>query len=230
MVALSVAQKVAIWLIPVLFAITVHEVAHGWVARQLGDPTASRLGRLTLNPVRHIDPIGTLVVPLLSVLISGFVFGWAKPIPVTWGNLRNPKRDMTLVALAGPLSNLCMALGWALVLKVTVLYYEAMAWVTEPLILMGIAGVFVNSILLVLNLVPLPPLDGGRVVTGLLPGKLAWHFARLERFGLLILLALLVTGLLQAVIGPVIYVCLWLLSGVGGVSVETINQGIILLT
>jgi Zn-dependent protease len=199
---LNLMQRIAVWALPVLFAITVHEVAHGWVARRLGDPTAMMLGRLTLNPVRHIDPIGTVVVPVLMLMVSPFIFGWAKPVPVTWENLKHPKRDMALVALAGPAANLLMAVFWALVMKIGFTLGGELAWVAVPLIYMGGAGIAINVVLMVLNLLPLPPLDGGRVVTSLLPGPLAWQFARIEPYGILILLALLFTGVLGQLLWP----------------------------
>jgi len=205
MLELSVAQKIAIWLLPVLFGITVHEVAHGWVARYLGDPTAMMLGRLTLNPVKHIDPVGTILVPGLLLLAPvSVIFGWAKPVPVTWENLRHPKRDMALVALAGPGVNLLMGIGWALVAKLGVTYYQALGVFADPLIFMGVAGILINTILGVLNLLPLPPLDGGRVLAGLLPSRSAAKFARIEPYGIIILLALLVTGILGQILWPAI--------------------------
>jgi Zn-dependent protease len=199
---LTTVQRIAVWALPILFAITVHEVAHGWVARRLGDPTAYMMGRLTLNPIRHIDPIGTVLVPLALTLMGGFIFGWAKPVPVTWENLRNPKRDMVLVAAAGPLANLAMALLWALAMKVGVLLGDEARWVALPLIYMGFAGITINLVLMVLNLLPLPPLDGGRVVAGLLPDRLAWRYGRLEPYGLMILLALLMMGWLGHLLWP----------------------------
>lgn len=201
---LSLIQKIAVWVAPVLFAITVHEVAHGWVAKQLGDPTAMMLGRLTLNPVKHIDPVGTVLVPSIALILAGFVFGWAKPVPVTWRNLKHPKRDMALVALAGPAANLLMAVGWALVLRVSLLYHESMAWIAEPLIWMGIAGVFVNCVLLLVNLLPIPPLDGGRILTGILPGRLAYQVSRIEPFGIFVVLALFMTGVVNILV-PTVY-------------------------
>ncbi len=223
---LSLVQKVVAWGFPALFAITVHEVAHGWVAKQLGDPTAMMLGRLTLNPVKHIDPIGTIIVPIAVLMMTkfGFVFGWARPVPVTWQNLRRPKRDMALVALAGPGANLAMALMWALVLRLAVSYHDAAPWVTEPMVFMSIAGMFVNTILMVLNLVPLPPLDGGRVLTGILPPSLARPFSRVEPYGFMILIALLISGLLATVIWPVIEVLVVFLSAVAGISAEGFAQ------
>lgn len=199
---LTTAQRIAVFALPVLFAITVHEVAHGWVARRLGDPTAYMLGRLTLNPIRHVDPVGTVLVPLVLATLGGVIFGWAKPVPVTWENLRHPKRDMALVAAAGPLANLLMALFWGLVLKAGVLLAGSLDWLALPMIYMGGAGIWINLILMVLNLLPLPPLDGGRVVAGLLPGRLSWQFGRLEPYGLIILLGLLFMGWLGHLLWP----------------------------
>ncbi len=199
---LSLIQKVVVWSLPVLFAITVHEVAHGWVAKRLGDPTAMMLGRLTLNPLKHIDPIGTVVVPIVLLMLGGFIFGRAKPVPVTWRNLRNPKRDMAIVALAGPISNLLMALIWAVVAKIGMMTVATMPFIGQPLIYMGGAGIFINIALMVLNLLPLPPLDGGRVASGLLPGPLSYKFDKLEPYGFFILLGLLATGILSSIMNP----------------------------
>ncbi len=205
MFELSLLQKISIWAIPVLFAITVHEVAHGWVARRFGDRTAEMMGRLTLNPVKHIDPVGTVIVPLaLLAMGTGFVFGWAKPVPVAQQNLRNPRRDMAIVAAAGPLTNLAQAGIWAVIAKIALI--ANLAYVSEPVALMGAAGILINIVLAVLNLLPVPPLDGGRVVSSLLPPHLSDRFDRLEPYGLLILLALLATGVLGRVMGPVVNV------------------------
>ena len=201
----NLLQKIAIGVLPVLFAITVHEVAHGWVAMRLGDRTAMMLGRLTLNPIKHIDPIGTLLIPGLMLAFSPFIFGWAKPVPVTWENLRNPKRDMALVAAAGPAANLIMTLMWAGIMKLSLLLPASLAMATQPLLYMGIIGIKINLILMVLNLLPLPPLDGSRIVSSLLPDKLSWRYSQLENYGLLIVLALLATGVLGRIIGPPIY-------------------------
>lgn len=205
---LNLIQQVAVWALPVLFAITVHEVAHGWVARQLGDPTAMMLGRLTLNPLKHIDPVGTILVPLslivISQLTSGgfFIFGWAKPVPIAADNLHHPKRDMALVAVAGPLANLVMACIWALIMKLTQLMPHSIASLALPLALMCVAGIAINVLLMVLNLIPVPPLDGSKVVAGFLPDPLAWKFSRIEQYGLIILLLLMVTGILGKIMGP----------------------------
>jgi Zn-dependent protease len=200
---LPLAGLIAVSILPVLFAITVHEVAHGWIAKHLGDPTAERLGRLTLNPFKHVDPVGTLLLPALLLLLKApFVFGWAKPVPVTWENLRRPKRDMVLVAAAGPGSNFVMAIFWGLIAKLGMLIAGAAPWVAEPLQFMGIIGIIVNVLLMVFNLLPLPPLDGGRVAVGLLPGRLGWQLSRVEPYGFYILLALMLSGALWIVIAP----------------------------
>jgi Zn-dependent protease len=210
---LSLPHLAAAAALPLLFAITVHEVAHGWMAKRLGDPTAERLGRLTLNPIKHIDPIGTILFPLLLLLASGgrFAFGYAKPVPVTWENLRHPKRDMAIVAAAGPMANLLMAIGWAVVARIGYELEADYAWAALPLATMGEFGIVINAVLLVLNLLPLPPLDGGRVAVGLLPGPLALPLSRLEPYGFWILLGLLVTGLLSFLIHPPIA---WVANGI----------------
>lgn len=197
---LSLVQQIAIWALPILFAITVHEVAHGWVARLHGDRTAELLGRLTLNPIKHIDLVGTIIVPVVLLALGGFIFGWAKPVPVAQQNLRNPRRDMALVAAAGPVSNLIMALLWGLIAKLAAV--ANIAWASEPLILMGVAGVTINLVLAILNLLPIPPLDGGRVLSNLLPARYSDTIDRIEPYGLLILVALLAMGVLGQLIGP----------------------------
>ena len=199
---LNLIQQVAVWALPVLFAITVHEVAHGWVAKQLGDPTAMMLGRLTLNPLKHIDPIGTVLVPLILILMGGVIFGWAKPVPIAADNLHHPKRDMALVAAAGPTANLLMAFFWALIMKMALLLPHNMMDLALPLTYMGGAGITINVLLMVLNLLPVPPLDGSRVVAGFLPDPLAWKFSRIEQYGLIILLLLMVSGILGKILWP----------------------------
>jgi Zn-dependent protease len=199
---LILPQKIAAAILPILFAITVHEVAHGWMAKQLGDPTAQRLGRLTLNPIKHIDPLGTVLIPSLAFLLGGVIFGWAKPVPITWENLRHPKRDMAIVAAAGPAANLLMAFLWALVAKIGATLPISLQWVAAPLLYMGQIGIYVNVVLMILNLLSLPPLDGGRVVVGLLPGPLAWQLSRVELYGFFIVVALFATGLLATVVFP----------------------------
>ncbi|OOZ36487.1 site-2 protease family protein [Solemya velesiana gill symbiont] len=206
---LTTIQQIAVLALPLLFAITAHEAAHGWVAKILGDSTASMLGRVTFNPLRHIDPIGTILVPIVmyvssSMLTGGqpFLFGWAKPVPVDWRNLGNPRRDMALVALAGPMANLIMAIFWALMLKIGVSLESGLAWIALPLYYMGIFGIFINSILMILNLLPILPLDGGRILTSMLPPRLAMNYAKLEPWGLVIVIALLVSGLLGTILTP----------------------------
>lgn len=192
---IELAQKLSVWALPVLFAITLHEVAHGWVARSLGDPTAALAGRLTLNPIKHIDPVGTLLVPAVLLAMGGFLFGWAKPVPVDARRLPHPRRDMAIVAVAGPLSNLLMAALWALGLKLILLSGSESA-IMLGLRYMCVAGVVINLVLMVLNLLPLPPLDGGRVLAGLVPDGAARALDRIEPYGLVILIVLLATGVL----------------------------------
>lgn len=198
---LSIIQKIVIYALPVIFAITVHEAAHGYAARHFGDMTAQNEGRITLNPLKHIDPFGTIILPALTVMLGGILFGWAKPVPVNFGRLRNPKKDMLWVAAAGPASNLVMAIIWALVLKFSISMPDAVA---VPLLLMAKAGVMINIVLMVLNLLPLPPLDGGRIAVSLLPNTLARSFAQLERYGFIILIVLLFTGILGKIMEPFI--------------------------
>ncbi|MCL5052048.1 site-2 protease family protein [Acidithiobacillus sp.] len=196
-------QTLAIWAIPVLFAITVHEVAHGWVAWKRGDPTAMLMGRLTLNPIKHIDPFGTILLPgILLLFHSPFLFGYAKPVPVNFGGLKDPKRDMVLVAIAGPAANLLMAFFWTLVLWLGGHLPGALAYLDEPMQLMGKAGIMINVILIIFNLIPIPPLDGGRVAVGLLPPSASIALSRIEPYGFIILIVLLFTGVLWSVLGP----------------------------
>ncbi len=222
-------QRLVVWVIPVLFAITVHETAHGWMALRFGDPTAKMLGRLTLNPIKHIDPVGTVLVPGVLLLIGGFLFGWAKPVPITWENLKNPRRDMAWVAAAGPLSNLLMAIFWALVVRLgAMLGGAAEGWVIFVLYV-GVAGIFVNSVLMMLNLLPLPPLDGGRVVSALLPPRLSWQYGKVEPFGFPILVLLLFTGMLGKILWPLITLLLSILVPLAGLDEETMMYLLITL-
>lgn len=208
----------AIWTLPVLLAITLHEVAHGWAALAFGDRTAQMLGRLSLNPLKHIDPIGTVAVPLSLLLMSWlmgsqpFLFGWAKPVPVSMQNLSHPKRDMAWVAIAGPASNFVQAIGWALLL------YVQMGSATEWLHGMAIAGISINLILIALNLLPIPPLDGSRVLTALLPNQLGWQYNRLEPYGLVILIGLMVMGWLTPLIMPLFTLFKGLVLSIVGLS------------
>ncbi|MBE0434903.1 MAG: site-2 protease family protein [Methylomicrobium sp.] len=197
---LSLIQRIIVWVIPVIFAITVHETAHGWVAKKYGDNTAKMLGRLTLNPLKHIDPVGTILLPGILLLTgTGFIFGWAKPVPVDARNFKNPRQDMAIVALAGPVSNLLMAVGWALIARAGVMIN--VDFMTLPMVYWGIAGISINLVLALINLIPIPPLDGSRVVSGILPNRWAWQYNKLERFGFLILLLMLFTGTLNVILG-----------------------------
>ncbi len=196
---LTLVQKIVVWVIPVIFAITVHEVAHGWVAKQYGDKTAWMLGRLTLNPLKHIDPVGTILVPGLMLAFTGFVFGWAKPVPVNIRNLRNPKHDMAIVALAGPAANFLMALGWALFARLGILINTPEFSI--PMIYVGIAGIMINLILGLLNLLPIPPLDGSRILSWILPGRLSLYYDQFEKYGFYLLVLLLMTDSLGIVLG-----------------------------
>lgn len=200
---LSPVQLFAIAIVPTLFAIVVHEVSHGWVAKQLGDNTAYAAGRLTLNPLKHIDPVGTILVPAILIFTVHFAFGWAKPVPIDWRNLRHPKRDIALVAAAGPGANLLMAIFWALMVKLGVVLPHDFS-LREPLIDMGLFGILINAVLLVFNLVPIPPTDGGRILTSLLPPRMAYLVSKIEPYGMFILIALLFTGVLWKAIGPII--------------------------
>lgn len=211
----TILRAMTVYIVPTLFAITLHEVAHGWVAKKLGDNTAFALGRLTINPIKHIDPIGTILVPLLCVIgaaiagVNPMLFGWAKPVPVNLRNLRNPKVDMAKVAVAGPLSNLFQAIFWVL------LGYQLLpalgindAFLSE----VAQAGVIVNIVLMAVNLLPVPPLDGGRILVGVLPKPFDYHLARIEPYGFFIVLFLMFTKLLSVLISPMIAIGLWIVK------------------
>ncbi|MDD2834295.1 MAG: site-2 protease family protein [Methylotenera sp.] len=206
---LSLIQKIVIYALPIIFAITVHEAAHGYAARYFGDMTAHHAGRITLNPIKHIDPFGTILLPALTIMLGGILFGWAKPVPVDFARLRNPKRDMLWVAAAGPASNFLMAIFWAMIIKLSAGMPEVFA---VPLSLMGKAGIGINIVLMVLNLLPLPPLDGGRIAVSLLPMHLARPFSQLERYGFIILIILLFTGVLGKILMPLIGLVYGLIS------------------
>jgi Zn-dependent protease len=212
----NLVQKIAIFALPVIFAITLHEAAHGYVARYFGDNTAYVLGRVSLNPLRHIDPVGTVLVPLLILVTSSFLgfggilFGWAKPVPVDFSGLRHPKRDMLWVAAAGPFANLVMALLWALVFKFALAAPQNSF--TLPLSLMAEAGITINLVLMLLNLLPILPLDGGRIAVSLLPNRLAYSFSRLEPYGFPILLLLVFTNTLGYILNPAVSLSLQMIE------------------
>lgn len=197
-------QRLPIYLIPLIFAITVHEVAHGWVARHRGDPTAMMLGRLTLNPAKHIDPMGTFLVPLVMLLLSGgrMAIGWAKPVPVAFRNLRNPRTDMILVAAAGPVTNLLMALGWSLLIALQLSFVGYNSGPGQWFLQMFVFGIRINVLLAVFNLIPIPPLDGGRVLAGLLPPGPARALDNIEPYGFLIVIGLWAVNILPVIIEP----------------------------
>ncbi|MFK8068517.1 MAG: site-2 protease family protein [Gammaproteobacteria bacterium] len=192
MIELSLVQKIIVCVPPILLAVTLHEVAHGWVAKINGDRTAELMGRLSVNPIKHVDPVGTILLPAFLAFTTGFIFGWAKPVPVSFNDLNSPKTDMAKVAIAGPASNMVMMIIWAVVLKMSIIAPNSSQWITVPLIYMASVGVYINCIMMVLNLLPLPPLDGSRILAAYLPGPLDFKYMKLERYGIFILLALLV--------------------------------------
>lgn len=217
---LSLIQQISVTLLPLLFAITLHEVAHGWVAGQLGDYSAEKAGRLSINPLRHIDPFGTVLLPGLLLLAGyltggpGFLFGWAKPVPVDQAKFGNPRRDMALVAVAGPLANFFMAILWATIAKFGILLQSSFA--SEAMVLMGGIGISINLILMILNLLPVPPLDGSKILAGLLPAPWAWKFSKLEPYGIYILIALLATGILGPILRLPLSALRQLVAGIAG--------------
>jgi Zn-dependent protease len=205
----AILREISVLALPVLFAITLHEAAHGYVAKHFGDLTAYQAGRISLNPLRHIDPVGTILVPLLVYFTTamagqGFLFGWAKPVPVNFGRLRHPKKDMFWVAAAGPLANLFMAILWIFVANFSGGFQAGGS--AEWFYNMAEKGILINVVLMVLNLFPLPPLDGGRIAVSLLPNPYAYRFAQIEPYGMLILVALLVTGILGTVLWPFVVI------------------------
>tara|TARA_R110000868_G_scaffold114354_1_gene306480 strand:- start:1753 stop:2400 length:648 start_codon:yes stop_codon:yes gene_type:complete len=214
---MNTLHLIAIIAIPLLFAVTVHEAAHGFVANYYGDPTARLLGRLTLNPIKHIDPIGTILVPAMLIFLNaGFIFGWAKPVPIGYRNFKNPKKDMAIVAAAGPLSNLVMAIGWAVIAKVFDLVEIDESF--SPAFQMGLAGIQINLILMILNFIPIPPLDGSRVVSAFLPPKAEQVYNSLEPYGFFILIALIFTGILAKIMMPIFIFFFGLILNVFGMS------------
>jgi Zn-dependent protease len=209
----SFLTTISIAAIPIVFAITIHEVAHGWVARYFGDRTAEAQGRLSLNPIRHIDPIGTIVVPALMLWVGGFLFGWAKPVPVNPGYMRNPRGNMVWVSAAGPTVNLVMAIAWAAIMLLAISF--DLGTTGEWIFQMARIGIYINVLLAVFNMLPIPPLDGGQVLTNLLPaGPLSNALERIAPFGLFIVLALIFTGLLTPLIGPPIGAIMGLITTV----------------
>lgn len=208
MQTLSLVQTITVWIVPVLLSITLHEAAHAWVASLCGDTTAKMLGRLSMNPFRHVDPMGTVLVPIMIAVLSGFhfVFGWAKPVPINWFQLRRPRRDMALVALAGPFANILMALLWASCIKVGEILSPSTSTLALYMVLTGQAGILINLVLAFLNLIPIPPLDGSRVVTSLLPPKMTISYSKIEPYGFFIILILLLTGIIGMLIGqPILW-------------------------
>lgn len=199
MIDSTIIQKIAIYALPLIFAITVHEAAHAFMANNHGDNTAKILGRLSLNPLKHIDPVGTVLFPLLSIILGGFIFGWAKPLPINYAKLHHPKKDLFWVAAAGPISNLIMAFIWALLLKLS-FYLDG--YFMAPLSLMSQAGIAINISLMLLNLLPILPLDGGRMMFSLLPPLQALKYARSEPYGMWILIILILCGGLSLLISP----------------------------
>lgn len=198
--------KIVISAIPIILAITVHEASHGYAAKYFGDLTAERMGRISLNPFRHIDLVGTILLPALTLLVGGILFGWAKPVPVNFGNLRNPKKDMLWVAAAGPASNLVMAIAWGILLGFVKRGLDAGELPTTAYLFIDMAyvGITINIVLMVLNLLPMPPLDGGRIAVSLLPNNLAYQLSRVEQYGFIILIALMFMGVLGKILSPFI--------------------------
>ena len=207
-------QTVAIAAIPILFAITLHEAAHGYVARYFGDMTAYQQGRISLNPMRHIDPVGTVLLPLLTLWLGGILFGWAKPVPVNFAALRHPKKDMLWVALAGPAANLFMALCWAVLAKLSWMFPGN--YFAEPMLEMAQIGIKINVVLMALNLLPLPPLDGGRVAVSLLPHRQAFMLAKVEPYGMFILIIMVMTPVLGWVLTPFINATYYIIQSILG--------------
>jgi len=217
MMTLTTIQQIAIWVLPIVFAITVHESAHAYTAYYFGDNTAKLQGRLSLNPIKHIDWVGTVMVPAIMVIFTGFAFGWAKPVPINFRNLKKPKSNMIWIAFAGPFSNLIMGLLWAIILRMALvsnIEHTAILFV----IFTAVAGIMINTILMVLNLLPLPPLDGSRILSGLLPARLAIAYNKLEPYGFFIIIGLMALGLLGIILNPVINQVLSFMADVSGIS------------
>ena len=210
---LSIVQKISAYALPILFAITVHEAAHGYVARYFGDMTAHYMNRISLNPIRHIDPLGTIIFPALTLMLGGILFGWAKPVPVNFSNLNNPKKDMFWVALAGPAANFFMAIFWTILLARINLFPDDAELFMR---VMCLAGIQINIVLMVLNLLPIPPLDCGRIAVSVLPYPWSSYIAGLERYGFFILIFLLITGLLGQILMPLVMFSQSIIFGIFG--------------
>jgi len=215
----STVQMVSVWVLPVLFAITVHEVAHGYVAYLLGDKTARILGRLTLNPIKHIDIVGTIIVPLVLLFLNtGMIIGWAKPVPINSRNLNKPRRDMALIALAGPTANLIMTIIWASIAKIATILLALNFPGALAIYMMSVAGISINIMLMVLNLLPIPQLDGGHIIAGLLPRSIAIQYDRIAPYGFYILLILLALGVINIVMRPVVNFLFTVIGYIFGLS------------
>jgi len=226
MTELDLLYRILLWSIPVIFAITLHEVAHGMCALYLGDNSARRVGRLTLNPVKHIDPVGSVIVPVILLWATGFIFGWAKPVPVNKNNFTYPERDMVLVAAAGPLANFIMSIMWAIIMKAG---YSLSAIAPEAalvLLYMGAAGVFINTAVMMLNLLPLPPLDGGRILAGLLSERSSRMLSKVEPWGFVILVAMIIAGLAAKIVWPMMVVGMAVATHIAGIPVEQLTNAL----
>ena len=199
---MTTIQTICAWALPIIFAITVHEAAHGYAAKLLGDKTAYLLGRVTLNPLKHLDPVGSVIVPLILLILGGIVLGWAKPVPVTGANFKHPRRDFAIVSAAGPIANFAMAILWAAIAKVGVIMVVNQLYGGRALYAMGIAGIVINLMLMLVNLLPVPPLDGGHILASLLPKSWSRVYSKLEPFGLIIILLLLWLGVLARLLRP----------------------------
>ncbi|HVT36870.1 MAG TPA: site-2 protease family protein [Nevskiaceae bacterium] len=220
-IELTPVQKIAVWALPILFALTLREIAHGWAAYALGDRTPMMFGRLSLNPLNHADPIGTVVIPLVMILLGGFVFGWARPVPVSMRNFKHPRRGMALVAAAGPLANFVMAFLWALLLRLA-LAQEASEGMWLGVQAMSLAGVSFNLVIAIINLLPIPPLDGGRMVNGLLPSRLSMKYERLEPYGFFIVAIFLMTPMFNQLLYWPMALAQYFIFSLAGVSAHTL--------